>query len=158
MSGRPCQSRIPQHRDEIVAALRQGRSYTEIARRLGVSRDLLRYYALQWGERSRRANPPTITVEHAGERVSLWQLAGIIGIDYHTLYHRYRNGDRGERLVRKPKPAPKPRTYVLGISLAQWREYAGLAREIGVANVARKTGLPRGAVNAAVRGEWERLE
>jgi len=157
-TGRPCQSGIPEHRAHIVASLRAGESYRSLANRIGCSRDLLRYYADQWGERSRCGNPPTKMVDYRGERVSLWRLAELTGIDYLTLYYRHRAGDRGRRLVRRVKPAPKPRVYTLGISVAQWREYVDLAHEIGADNVARKTGLPRGAVKAAMRGEWHRLE
>lgn len=47
--------------------------------------------------RNQRSN---IWIDYDGERIILKDAARAKGIDYHTLYMRYRAGDRGERLFR----------------------------------------------------------
>ena len=108
--------------------------------------------------------PAKIFVTYRGERVHLWELAHLTGINFYTLVTRYRSGDRGAQLVRSPNTAPKgaPAIYELGLSVTEWESIADLARELGgdtpaIKKTSNKLGVPFGAVGAAVRGEWERL-
>lgn len=43
-----------------------------------------------------------ICIEHEGQPMSLREFAECVRISHSTLQHRWRRGDRGERLVRPP--------------------------------------------------------
>jgi len=146
--------------EALSSLLSRGYSYEQVARQYGVHRQTVANYAKRWGMRSAHPphNPGSLFVEFRGERLNLNQIATRLGIDYKVIWDRYRRGDRGEALARPPrKKRPTPDCYDLDISLSDWREYAQLAREVGLKTAANRTGLPYGALSAAVRGEWNRL-
>jgi len=144
----------------LSSLLSQGESYEQVARRFGVNRQTVSNYAKRWGMRSAHPphNPGTLFDVFHGERLNLNQIARRLDIPYKVIWDRYRRGDRGDDLTRPPrKKRPTPDCYDLDISLSDWREYAQLAREVGLKTAANRTGLPYGALSAAVRGEWSRL-
>lgn len=100
-----------------------------------------------------------ILVEHDGELVSLTEAARARGISPRTVYGRYRSGRRGRRLWSKPHPTKgKPNAhYNVGLTLAEWEMVAAYAKERSVVAASSKFGLPQGAINAILAGEWERV-
>lgn len=156
--GRP--SRAQLHHETIVRMIEAGESYGAIERATGVFKKSIQLHCEKHGLRSQHSKGTGywIVVRHYGRNTTLKAIARDSGIDYMTLYHRFNNGDRDDELVRPTKPAPKPKSYTLGLSQHEWQTYVELAAHIGPEAVRRKTGLPVGAINAAIRGEWEKLD
>lgn len=65
---------------------------------------------LRWAdnETQQRNRRNTIFVEYNGRKISLVEVAELIGIPYKTIYFRYHKGDRGEKLFRPLKKSPLP--------------------------------------------------
>lgn len=151
---------VRQHADEIVRRLESGESLQAIADRLGCTREPIRRIAVERGVKSKHPAkaPGKIWIEEGDETITLHAFAKRYGIPYKIAYQRWQRGDRGERLRRPHKRhASPPPCYQCGVSLAQWRLYAEAAREVGPLTISNRTGLPYGAISAAVRGEWDRL-
>lgn len=53
------------------------------------------------GGRKIGSRDPSIFIDYNGNKVTLNELSEITGINYHTLYIRYRNGIRNEELWSK---------------------------------------------------------
>lgn len=143
--------------EEIVERVRAGDSYGKVARDLGCTAQAVMYHCHKAGVRSAPDNRRAVSVEIDGERLTLSEAGRRYGIGLTTIHMRYQAGDRGPALVRPVRPAPKPCTYQLGLSQATLEGYAELGRALGVDAAARKTGVPKGAIGAAMRREWWRL-
>lgn len=147
--------------EDLAAELDAGRSYAEIARRWGgITKDGVHRRAKRWGLKSQNPakHPGSPVVWFEGARRNLHEVARLAGVHYHTVWRRYQRGYTGKALARPARRKKTvPRCYDLDISIADWREYAAMAREIGLKTTANRTGLPYGALAAAVRGEWDRL-
>lgn len=90
-------------------------------------------------------------------RMSLVEAAKHYGVPFSTVCNRYRAGLRGRDVVRRPYGSGPQHSWELGISLAEWVPVLEYASERGAPAARQKFGLPQGAVNAALRGEWERI-
>lgn len=142
------------HRDWIVERLQAGDRLRDVADVLGCCPEAVRQQAKKAGYRIRRA-----AFKHEGEWTTFTELAERTGIQMNTLWLRYQRGKRGKELV-QPLHIGKCRHYVyyLDLSYSAWQEVAEEARRRGIRETYNKLRLPMGAISAAVRGQWERLE
>lgn len=105
---------------------------------------------------ARKANGSAHVVEYRGKQMTLGEAAECSGIDYNTLYARYRQG----RPLFVPVQAGKGRglpLYDIGWSVRDLSQVVEFAREHGVRKAVNKFGIPQGAISAMLRGEWERV-
>lgn len=148
-------------RKDLATELDAGASYADIARRWGgITKDGVHRRAKRWGLQSRNParHPGAPVMWFRGGWRNLHEIARLAEVHYHTVWRRYQRGERGERLARPArKKKENPKHYELDISLSDWRDYAEYARTVGLKTAANRTGIPYGALAAAVRGEWERL-
>jgi len=155
----PPTNKLAGRHEEIAQALRAGASYGEVAARLGVDKKAIYHHAKRMGIDSQHdANTGTAVVEIRGERLCLNEVAHRYGISSTTLYYRYVAGDRGERLIRRPQAQVVPSVYELGLSVADWDWVAEIGRKLGARRARDTLALPQGAISAAMRGEYERLD
>lgn len=70
---------------------------------LGYSKDNCYWATRSENVRNRRT---TIFVDYKGEQKPLIEVAETVGVDYHTLFYRYQQGETGANLFR-PSGAPK---------------------------------------------------
>lgn len=147
-------------RADLAAELATGDTFGQIARRWGANRKTLWLRAKRWGlsHDLKPGNPGVHATWFRGEQRTLHAIAAMVGVHYNTVWRRYHKGHRGEQLARPARAkTPVPDCYDLGLSLTQWREYAALAAEIGLKAAHNRTGLPYGALSAAINEDWERL-
>lgn len=140
--------------------LAAGDSYAQIGRRYGLTKHSVYQRAKRFGLQAANPaqHPGSVFVEYQGERLNLHQLSLRTGVSYRALWNRYQKGHRGEALlrpVRKKKEVPK--FYELGYTGAEWQELAEYARRVGKRTVSNRTGIPYGAISAAVDGRMEVL-
>lgn len=148
-----------------------GLTVPEVAERYGVSKYAIRSLKSRlgvdwrWPEgrstiHHRRENPTRmVVVEYQGERITLAEVARLSGVRYSTVHMRYQRGVRGDALgAPATGNGPPPSQYELGLSVRDWNIVAAFARENGVKRAAEKFGVPKGAVSAVLRGEWEKLD
>jgi len=149
---------LSKRRGEIAELILAGHSYCQLAQHYGCHKNAIAYQAKKAGVASRYRSghePHWITIH--GERMRLQHAAERYGIDRRLLAFRLRMGDTGDRLIRPVRPTQRPEVYELGYSVRDWRRYAELGRDIGPRRAMHKTGVPFGAITAAMRGEEERL-
>jgi hypothetical protein len=90
-----------------------------------------------------------LTINEASRRYKL---------DRRTLWSRIVRGVKGDALVAPPDGTHRPKDcYHLDLSERDWAEVVAYAKQRGTDYVRRKLGIPLGAVNAAVNGEFHRL-
>lgn len=144
--------------DEIEYCIRAGMTSYQAASRLRVRRNgLLRQCArlgIRWPYDPADRAPKPIWCR--GRWWSFAQVAREVGTSRERIKRRYDRGDRGERLFR-PVRRWGDGAWEVGLSCAEWQSVLEFARQSGVSWAATQFGVPRGAIQAALRGEWERL-
>lgn len=146
-------------RERLAELFEQGASYNQAAAELGVGRATITKYAKRWGLSSKNPRPATCHyITYQGERMSIAEAAQRAGLHPDTLRDRIVRGLPEHRWFQPARRyTTAPRYYALDLPLSEWRMYADLAREIGPKAVHDSTGLPYGAITAAMRGEEDRL-
>ena len=144
-------------KERAVELVRQGYSYRQAGRAVGVCHKTVMRWCKPLGVDSRHPFRKPRWVTLFGRPMMLSEISREYGIEIHTLRARLESGDSDGRLVRPVARHRQPKVYELGRSFSEMAQYADLARQIGIRETREKTGLPYGAIGAAVRGEWERL-
>lgn len=152
---RPPSSVTVREIDHCIAA---GMTTFEAAQHLGVRRNGLlrqcRRLGIAWPyDPADRAPRP---IWHRGRWWSFAQAAREIGTTRERIKRRFDRGDRGDRLFRPVRKWGRD-AWIVGLSVREWQSVLEVARTSGASQAARLFCIPSGAVQAALRGEWERL-
>jgi hypothetical protein len=97
-------------------------------------------------------------IQIGDEWMSFAEAARRSNVPLSTLFERYKLGDRGKRLLRRKRRYRKPTDcYRVGISRREWQQVVDYATKHGKKATHNRLKIPMGAITAAMRGEWERL-
>lgn len=144
---------------QLEQAVDDGLTQIEAAKRIGCGSATVQRYAkrhgVRWPSKAEREARYAVV---RGQRMSLREIAAEYGIPWQTVAKRWERGLRGNDLAHPVKHYRQaPDVYELDKPMTFWMGVRELATARSPDKAARDFDVPIGAVNAAVRGEWERL-
>ncbi|MCA1807125.1 MAG: hypothetical protein LC687_04660 [Actinobacteria bacterium] len=109
--------------------------------------------------RKSKSSARRVEVKHFGEMMSLGEIARIHGLKPNTVFDRYKKGLRNEDLCAQPRRGGQvPEIYELDMPQSEWQHVIEYAQTHGLRRASDNLGIPAGAINCALKGEWHRLD